>query len=227
MVDFFEQVEADLRPAIEKVLAHPFMQSLSEASLSLLQLREFALQYNIYCGYFPRFLAAVAANVPDDETRLSLVQNLWEEHGEGNLEYSHRTLFHRFSAALGVTEEERQLAKPLPSTSQYVTTLFNICSNAHFLEGFGVLSVGGEYYTSEEYTLILSGLKKYDFLSPHDLEFWSVHIDVDEGHYSSMASTLMPWIHSEANRVLIQQGAKRAVELEILFLDGLNNALAP
>src|SRR2546421_3407767 len=92
MDKFFQQLEADLRPGIERILTHPFLQRLAEASITSSQLREFTLQYNIYCSHFPRYLAAVAANVPDDATRLSLIENLWEEHGEGNLDLSHRTL---------------------------------------------------------------------------------------------------------------------------------------
>jgi pyrroloquinoline quinone (PQQ) biosynthesis protein C len=226
MDSFFQELEVDLRPGIVKILTHPFLQRLAEASLASSQLREFAVQYNAYCSYFPRYLAAVAANVPDDATRLSLVENLWEEHGEGNLALSHRTLFHRFLTALGITEKERQTAKPLPSTSEYVNTLFEICHSAHFLEGFGTLSLGTELFTSEEYAIILAGLKKYDFLSLYDLEFWSIHIDLDEDHYSDMASALAPWIHSDTNKKLIQQGAQRAVELEISFWDGLQKALS-
>jgi pyrroloquinoline-quinone synthase len=225
MDGFFQELQAELQPGIKKILTHPFFQRLAEASLSRLQLREFAQQYHIYCSYFPRYLAAVAANVPDDATRLSLVENLWEEHGEGNLEHSHRTLFCRFLTGVDVPEAEWQSARPLPSTAKYVEVLFDLCQHAHFLEGLGALGPGTEFFTSEEYKLILSSLKGYEFLSDYDLEFWSVHIDMDEGHYAGMVSSLVPWATSEENRRLIAEGAHRAVDLEILFWDGLCEAL--
>jgi hypothetical protein len=106
-----------------------------------------------------------------------------------------------------------------------VEVLFDLCQHAHFLEGLGALGPGTEFFTSEEYKLILSSLKGYEFLSDYDLEFWSVHIDMDEGHYAGMVSSLVPWATSEENRRLIAEGAHRAVDLEILFWDGLCEAL--
>lgn len=225
MNDFFKSLEVELQPSITNILNHPFLQRLAGSTLTREQLKEFALQYNIYCGYFPRYLAAVAANVPDDDTRLSLIENLWEEHGAGNLAESHRTLFRRFLEGVGVSEADWQDAIPLSSTKQYVDILFDLCQHAHFLEGLGALGPGTEYFTSEEYALILSGLQGYPFLSEESVRFWAVHIDMDEGHYGGMVSSLIPWADSEENRQRITNGARRAVELEILFWDGLQQAL--
>lgn len=225
MESFLKDLETELRPKIQEILAHPFLRRLEERTLNLLQLREFALQYNIYTSYFPRFLAAVAANIPDDNTRASLIENLWEEHGEGNMQYSHRSLFHRFLTALDITEIEWQFAKPLTSTSQYVNALFDLCHNSHFLKGLGAMGPGTEFFTSDEYALIASGLKKYSFLSSYDIEFFSLHIDMDEGHYSSIVSAVFPWIDSEDNMKMVREGAKEAINLEISFWHGLYESI--
>ena len=92
-MDFFKKIEKELESDIQKILQHPFLERITTASLNLKQLQIFAEQYAIYCYHFPRFLAATAANVPDDEARFPIIKNLWEEHGEGNIKKSQRLMY--------------------------------------------------------------------------------------------------------------------------------------
>jgi pyrroloquinoline quinone (PQQ) biosynthesis protein C len=220
MNSFIKELEDELRPKIDAVLQSRYLSRLSNGALTLEQLRRFTIQYWYYCQYFPRLMAAAAANVPDDQTRDSLVRNLWEEHGKGDPTRSHRVLFLKFAAALNVESELDQQA-PYPSTEAFVQGMFNLCQSSHFLEAVGALSVGGEFYTSEQYGLILNGLERYSFLSAPSLEFWRVHISMDVGHYEEMAISLSRWTESEEWRDLIRRGAHRAVDLDLVFWEGL------
>ena len=222
---YFKELEDSLREGIDKILKHPFLKRIEEASLTKLQLQYFAKQYSIYCYYFPRFLAATAANIPYDETRMPIIENLWEEHGEGKLSKSHRMLYNNFAASLGVTVKELKGAQPLASPQTCVSTLFNLCLNGSFLESLGALGPSTEFFTSEEYSIIANGLAKYDFLTNKDIEFWTVHISLDEAHYSEMVDILVPYIDTEENRRLVKEGAEAAIELELSFWDGLEHFL--
>ena len=223
--NFFKHLEKELEEGIQKILTHPFLKRMEDAWLNKKQLQYFAEQYSVYCRYFPRFLAATAANIPDDETRMPIIENLWEEHGEGKLIKSHRILFNRFAAGLGLSREDLDAVIPLPTTQICCDNLINLCHDGHFLESLGALGPGTEYFTNEEYSLIYKGLKQYDFLTEEDLEFWSVHITLDEEHYSEMVGAIAPWINSLENKYLVKTGAKKAIDLEILFWDGLEDNL--
>lgn len=225
MSKFFKDLETSLREGINQILEHPFLQRIADASLTKPQLQYFAKQYSIYCYYFPRFLAAAAANIPYDETRMPIIENLWEEHGEGKLSKSHRMLYNDFAAALEVSPEELKAAQPLASTQACVATLFDLCLNGSFIESLGALGPGTEFFTSEEYSIIAEGLAKYDFLTDKDIEFWTVHISLDEAHYSEMIDILVPYADSKENRDLIREGAETAIELELSFWDGLEQFL--
>ena len=225
MNPYFKELEASLRIGINQILEHPFLKRIADASLSKSQLQYFTKQYSIYCYYFPRFLAATAANIPYDETRMPIIENLWEEHGEGKMSKSHRVLYNNFAAALEVSVDELKAAQPLASTQACVTTLFDLCLNGSFIESLGALGPGTEFFTSEEYGIIAEGLAKYDFLTDKDIEFWTVHISLDETHYSEMVDILVPYIDSEENRQLVKEGAEAAIELELSFWDGLEQFL--
>jgi pyrroloquinoline-quinone synthase len=225
LADFLRQLENELEPEIKKILDHPFIRRIQDAWLTKDQLQYFAKQYNIYCQYFVRFLSACASNIPDDKTRMPVIVNLWEEHGEGNIEKSHRVLFEQFAMAVGLNTRDLQLAKPLYSTSICCENLFNISRDHHFLMSMGALGPGTEYFTSDEYSLIYEGLKKYDFLDETSLTFWKVHIGLDDMHYSEFCRALEPWLHDDEARGWVSMGARRAIDLEILFWDGLENQL--
>ena len=76
-MDSFElkHFEKELLVKIERILNHRVVKAIHNAELSRQQLQFFALQYHIYCSYFPRFLCACAANIPDDITRLPIIEN--------------------------------------------------------------------------------------------------------------------------------------------------------
>ena len=222
---FFTELESDLREGIDKILTHPFLKRIEDASLDKIQLQYFAKQYDVYCKHFPRFLAACAANITDDTTRMPIVENLWEEHGEGKLEGSHRILYENFMDGMGISRVAQKEIVPLPTTTICCENLLNLCHDGHFLESLGALGPGTEFFTNEEYSIILRGLQKYDFLSEEDVKFWAVHISLDEHHYSEMLEAIAPWVTSLENKFLIKTGAKKAIDLEILFWDGLEDNL--
>lgn len=223
--ELLKQLELNLLPKINEILDHPLIDRIKRGQLNRNQLRHFAIQYGIYCSYFPRFLCACAANIPDDQTRFALIENLWEEHGSGKLSGSHRVLFEKFCIALGITPLELKNAKPLPSTLIYVEYILNMCQDASFIKSLGALGPGTEFFTSKEYELIYKGLQKVEGLTESDLEFWSVHITLDEHHYEDMLSSIVPWLNNEKNIQDFKEGAERAVDLEILFWDGLEDHL--
>lgn len=224
-MDFFKRLEEELADDIRKILEHPFMQRLSEGWLNERQLRYFAEQYHVYCTHFPRFLAAAAANIPDDETRMPIIENLWEEHGEGKLALSHRILYQRFAAALGLDKARLAAVEPLPTTRICCENLLNLCMDGHFIESLGALGPGTEFFTNEEYSLIAKGLNTYSFLTSEDIYFWTVHISLDEDHYSEMVAALQPWASTAEQRYRIKTGARKALDLELLFWEGLEDHL--
>ena len=218
---FIKQLEKELRPDIDKILQHPFLKRIEQGNMSFGQLQYFAGQYAIYCYYFPRFLAALAANIPDDKSRMPIIENLWEEHGSGKMSRSHRQLYNKFLEALDIDTNNLSAITPLPETSECVNTLMDLCMNGSYIESLGAMGPGTEFFTNDEYEIIYNGLLKSPHLQQRELQFWKVHISLDVEHYSEMVEVLHPFIGDENNRKLISQGAFKAVKMEQLFWDGL------
>lgn len=224
MSSVIDRIEEEIQPRISEVLGSPFLQALSGAQLSPRQLRDFALEYYVYALAFPKCLSEVAANAPDDETRFPLIENLWEEYGSGDPAANHRALYKDFMHGLGITEAEYSAGTCLPTTANQVAKLVNLCRNEPYLKGFGALSVGTEFFTAEEYLMILDGLSQYDYLDDKALNFWAVHTELDEHHYADMRAVLDNWPNIESHYELVRDGAFAAVDLEISFWAGLHDA---
>ena len=220
---YFSKLEKDLAEGVQSILMHPYIEKIRSASLTKKELQFFIGQYYYLSQHYPRFLAAVGANIPDDETRIPVVNALWKEHGQGKIFNSNRNLYKRYASAAGLSEMALMRITPL-STTQIVTEhIFHVCKDQHFLEGLGALGPGPACFIPTKHSIIFEGLSKYDYFRKEDLVFWTSHVFSDEKHYEELIAAMLPWTHSAEYRHLIQMGASRVIDLEIMFWDGLNN----
>src|SRR2546430_15068832 len=63
-------------------------------------------QFFFAVSFFPRPMAALVGRIPDPRSRLDILHNLVEEHGELQEDLFHHTTFQRFLRLLGSVPEE-------------------------------------------------------------------------------------------------------------------------
>jgi len=216
---------AQVERASEVVLAHAAIRKLSTGDLSVEELQIVFSEYRPYCDVFPRLLSAVAANTPDDTIRFTLIDNLWDEYGNGDIAKSHRALYDRFLASLGVPPDA--VVQSAYATKRYVTKCLNFCKDSHYLCGLGFLGPGTESFTNSEYSTIYNGLRKLNDRSSGnlDLEFWEVHIDVDEDHAAECIEAISASCCTDKDVERVMEGAMFAIEAEREFWDGISGLL--
>ncbi|UNM08196.1 MAG: iron-containing redox enzyme family protein [Planctomycetales bacterium] len=202
------------------IIDHPFIKAINRNELSSEALKFFTREYYFVSTSFVKGVAFVAANVPDDETRSILITNLWEEHGSGDISNSHRNLFKRFAHSVGVSVDELNTYIPTTLTLGYVEKMISVCRDTHFLTGLGALGPGTEYFTAPEYKLIAEGLMKRG-LTEKDVEFWLVHAEWDDDHYSDIMRAIAPWVETSENQELVKLGTHDMIALEVGFWGGL------
>jgi pyrroloquinoline-quinone synthase len=226
MDTFLSHLQSALQPDIDRVLHHPFFERLNSAALSRQQVQKFALDYNFYCRSFPQLLGYAAAKIADDQIRMPIVENLWEEHGEGDITRSHRQLYTNFLRSLKLSDEQIETSVPSTATARYIQELFDICSTGDFLDVLALVGPGTEYFASREFEIILSGLEKYPFAQDLDLEYWSIHIEVDDHHSSDTLKAILPFMNTDSNKQQVLDVSRKTVELEIYFWDEMNRYVA-
>lgn len=195
---FAERVTRELEEVTRSVLfeERPFMLEFAEGRIPREKLVPFAASYPFQVDQFKRFIAAVYANAEPRDVRELMLENLWEEHGEGDPERDHIALVTRFARAVGADIPDPFSVEPIPESRAWVDRILKVCMEEHFVVGLAALSYGIEART---WTMAFLGQIYRDRygLSEHDLEFFFLHLEADEEHAGRAIEMLQKYCTTE------------------------------
>ncbi len=220
--EYLESLEEEIR--LHPAMNHPFLKKFSGGKLTLDRIRIFARQYYLYSRWFTRYVSAVIANMPDERPRAYLVENLYQESGEGDPQQSHPAIFRRFLTALRLDAAEVERTEPLPETRLFIHEYLYVCSNGHFLEALGALGPGTESIVPYIYHPIYEGLRKEPLLNEEDVEFFTLHMRLDVEHSANIKEALLEYAVTSENQALIRQGAMEILGARTVLWNGLERA---
>ena len=80
---------------------NPYLRALEDGTMTLDCFRRTQEQFFFAVTFFPRPMAAMVGRIPDPRSRLDILHNLVEEHGEFHEELFHHNTFQRFLRTLG------------------------------------------------------------------------------------------------------------------------------
>ena len=163
-----------------------FYRDLAAGALARGQLRQWGPNYVWSVDQFKRTLAAVYANCPEPDVREHLVENLWEEHGEGQPGRDHATLANRFGTALGLSADDLDAFEPIAEARAWIDRLLEICQHEHFVVGLAAVGYGVEHGSPRIMRWIGETFRDRYGVDASDLEFFFHHIEADEVHAERM-----------------------------------------
>jgi len=178
-----DRVEKELADVTNAVTfdARPFMQDFAQGKVPKENLARFAASYCFQVDQFKRFVAQVYANAEPREVRELMLENLWEEHGEGDDSRDHTALVAKFARALGAEIEDIYDVEPIRESRQWVDRILEVCRDEDFVVGLAAISFGIEFRTQTMAFLGQIYREQYG-LTEDDLEFFFMHIEADEEH---------------------------------------------
>jgi pyrroloquinoline quinone (PQQ) biosynthesis protein C len=217
------QITQIIKNDVDELLNHNFIKDLENGKLSIQELQIFAEQYYLISCAFNNFLFYACANINSEKIRLPLLENLFDEHGRGDLKGSHRELLKKFLNAINAKEINN--IKPLPSTQANIYGMEALCNNGSILEIIGALGPGCEAFTTEQYKKILNSLKRIYKFSDDDLIFFTEHIKHDPRHTDDIELILDQIINTDKEMNEVIRGAKQAIIFETILWDGIYKEL--
>ena len=159
----------------------PFLHEFAEGTIARDKLARFAPSYCFQVDNFKRFVAGVYAQAEPRDVRELMLENLWEEHGEGDPSRDHTVLVARFGRALGAEIPNEYDVEPIPESRRWIDRILGICEKEHFVVGLSALSYGIEARTRTMSFLGTIYRDRYG-MSEYDLEFFFMHLEADEEH---------------------------------------------
>ena len=192
--------------------------AFESGSLGLADLQFIFGQYSFYSRSFTRCLAGFMANSDNDMHRAQLVENLWEESGEADLDKRHAELFRRFlTQGLGIVLED---LTPTPPTQIFVNEVLSFCIRSSAYESSAFLSLGTEGIVSRMYEIFIKGLKKVGVSDEH-LTFFHLHTACDDDHAITLERIMLSYADNPDWFVTCRRSLTFALDLRKQFFEHL------
>ena len=200
---------------------HPFVERCRAGQLTLAQVRVLGAQMYKFCHQFPSFLALALASCPQDDARIAIGENLWEELGEGDPLRAHAALFRQFTRALGLDDAQLSAVPALPETAALIDTYMNLSNRYGVLGILGALCYASEGIVAALYSHIQGALQQAAPFDRDALMFFEVHIHADDGHADKLESILLPMLHAPQDELVVEQAIGTAMDARCAFFDGV------
>jgi hypothetical protein len=174
-------------------------------------------EYFVSIGFVDWFLF-VAANTKNQMAKIILVQNIWEELGEGNVSETHVSILEDFLEKLGYDLASNAI---LNETKEYLSDMQKIISLGFFY-GLGALGPANEYLLKLEYSKVSESYQTLkNKLNLPEGKFFQVNLDADEGHSKRMFDLISLLANTEKEKNEVRDGNRLALDAREKFYVGL------
>lgn len=184
-----------------------FFQSLKNGELSYEEFIETQYQFYYAVTHFTKPLALVAGAIPDYGSRINILKNIWEEHGEGDLTKTHGSTFTELLSRL--TRKEVVLKPATSAVTKFNSTLDETCKNAHYLKSVAMIGMIERMF-SEISHFIGAAIVERGWMDSKDMIHYSVHQELDVIHAQDFFDILKPFEAKES--ILIKEGLELGSE---------------
>lgn len=202
-----------------------FLDRFATGDVSQDEFRQFSVQFFAFVKHFPRILATLLANTPEDEAADELAIILVSELGDGNPKHRHEYLFHNFLRSIGIDPKEAAKEPWLDSTRAYIDGLAAAYSDPDYHVALGA-SFGLEHMAIPMWDQLIPGIlslkERHEAFAEMDTLYWTFHRDLEEHHEDAMVKALEALPESAAPSLL--SGCTHALDVLEGFWLGLERA---
>jgi pyrroloquinoline-quinone synthase len=171
-----------------------------------------AREFYSFCIDFPLFLAAAISHVRDEQARMFLVANLYEEHGELDASRIHPELFRNFVRAIGLDPNDLSVTVPGSIGAEAAAHVMDICRQGPAHRALAAL-YAIELLFGPICDLLARGLEQLAY-GEQATHFFVLHSGADVVHSEQLRSALARSCRSEAD---LFDAAAIAVDVACMF----------
>jgi pyrroloquinoline-quinone synthase len=216
------RVTARAIEALEKsgIRRNPYLVTLADGSMTLEGFRRSQEQFFFAVSFFPRPMAALVGRIPNPRSRLDILHNLVEEHGEFNEQLFHHTTFQRFLESIGGEPAKLENAALSPALRAFNSVLTCACVLDELEVGVACMGII-EYAFAGISGTIGREVVRRGWVRQAELVHYALHAQIDERHAEEFFAVIEPSWDEPARRYFIDQG----LELGAFVFDRLYSDL--
>jgi pyrroloquinoline-quinone synthase len=205
---------------------HEFLTCCRTGNLFLPDVQLLAVQMYKFSKEFNRILASILSCCQDENTQLVILENLFDEMGQGDVNQSHPELFRRFTRALGIDDKTLTALPTAPETLALIETYLRIPHQYGYLAALGAVCYASEGIVSSLYTQLYKGIVNAAPLPKESLIFFEVHIDVDDSHAAKLAAVIEPRISTSEEDIKVKLAIVEAMDARVQFFNGIQRQIS-
>ena len=184
------------------------MHALFNGELERERMKLWAKQLFLLTRTGPRFLSSIHSNCENFEVASWLVQNLYEEYGEGTEGRDHPSLCRNFGKALGMSVDELEAGPILDCTRRFIDYAFEVTRTKNYVEALAAIGIALEGVSARGAPMVGEALKHHYKMTPKDIEFFTAHCEMDVDHSAKTLALVV----KHATTPEIRERVKRAVK---------------
>jgi pyrroloquinoline-quinone synthase len=215
------RVTARAREVLEKsgIQRNPYLQSLENGSMTLEGFRRSQEKFFCAVSFFPRPMAALVGRIPNPKSRLDILHNLVEEHGEFEEKLFHHTTFQGFLRSIGSEPEKVETEPVIPELRAFNSVLTCACVLDELEVGVACMGII-EYAFAGISATIGRAVVQRGWVRQDELVHYALHAQIDERHAEEFFAVIEPKWEEPERRYFIEQGLKLgAYTFDRLYLD--------
>jgi pyrroloquinoline-quinone synthase len=205
---------------------HEFLMQCSTGNLFLADVQILAVQMYKFSKEFNRILASILSCCEDENTQLVILENLFDEMGQGDLSQSHPELFRQFTRALGISDETLAALPTAPETLALIETYLQMPHKYGYLAALSAVCYASEGIVRSLYTQLYKGIIGATPLPKESLIFFEVHINVDDGHAAKLAAVIEPQVAMIEDDSKIKLAIIEAMDARVQFFNGIQREIS-
>lgn len=217
----------DFHAAIERIKAeadwrtNPYFAHLADGSFDREDFVETQTQFFFAVVFFSRPMGVLAARLPTGSLRVNLLDNVREEHGQGDLHDSHEATFLRLLAKLGVSPDDLDSRALWPEVRSFNTLLSGLCTLDDVATGVAAMGMIEDLFAG------ISGflgeqIAERGWLPADEIVHYTIHEKLDEEHAAEFYGLVAPlWDRHPRYRYQIEQGLQLGAYMFMAMYRGL------
>ncbi|WP_334598555.1 iron-containing redox enzyme family protein [Pseudomonas alvandae] len=212
-----EQIEYILK---HRATEHPFLNAYAEHGLPSEQSKVLYLETLHYFKYLPFYVCGISTITRDEAVLRTIAFNARDELGET---HSHSDLYRKFLHDKGISEEQIEAYKCLPSTQALNDGICALYSKPPLQKALGGL-FADEAMSASMVSKYNDGLIK-EGVGERGRFFWTLHMEVEVGHSNAVFNVMEKHLQTPQERRLFAEGIEQYLHLMEVYWDGIERKL--